>query len=73
MITKQQILNAFCLICPNRYPTTGRPCKKQNASCGGQWKENFLTKKKYLKEASDICHWLYDEETQFVRHFKIKE
>lgn len=73
MFTKQQILESFCLICPNRYPTIGNPCKKQNASCGGQWKENLLTKRKYLKEATDICYWLYSEDSEILRHFKLKK
>ena len=75
MITKQQIYEAFCLICPCRYPTwfKRRPCKKQNTSCGTQNMDAFLARKRYLKESSDICHWLYDEEADFQRYFKIKE
>lgn len=70
-MTKQQLYEAFCLICPNRYPANGRPCKKQNAKCGGNHKDNYLKKVRYLKQSTDIYHWLNDD--NLVHHFKIKE
>ena len=73
MLTKQQLYKAFCLICPNRYPTSGKPCQKQNATCKGQFKDDFLKRKKYLKEATYICYWLYYEDSEIFRHFKLKK
>ncbi len=75
MITKQQLYEAFCLICPHRYPTgsKNRPCKKQNAECGGDHKDIYLKRVRYLKQATNIAHWIHDDENEFSHYFKIKE
>lgn len=73
MITRKQLLKAVCLICPNRYPTSGNPCKKQDASCGGEFKDDLLNRKRFLKEATCIHYWLYAEEAEFLSYFKLKK